>query len=685
MPQEAPPADTSPVHWWSQPGPAEAEAIRQAMAALPIAVVLVEAGPDGPPRVLAWNTAYERLTGAPPPPGAPFSALPYQLFRPDRATPYRTEEIPGVQAALTGLPVNGVETHFQLPDGSWRVGSVSAAPVPPLAGSSRRQAVAVLLDQTQAYEAEAQRQRLARLAALTQDGLFLIRKSDGKILDVNQAATAIYGYTREEFLRLWVHDLRADAPGDDAVVAKLLASISPAGRLLQARHVRRDGTSFPVETTARSELLQGQPVIVASVRDLTDRLALEARARLAHRALVTLLRCNEALVRASTEQELLQAICATVVEAGGQRMCWVGWLEDDARRSIRPVAWAGHVDGYLDGLELSWADVPLGQGPAGRAARSGAPVIIDDWEANPALQPWHERARSRGYHSCMAIPLVSDDRVLGVLALYAGEPHAFIGEVRELMTQLGADLAYGLTALRARAERDHARDRLQRSREELRALAGRLDAVREEEKARIARDLHDDMGQLLTGLRVALDQVEETVTALPPDRVSGELLDRVVDASSLASRAVDAVRQAVARLRPAALDRLGLVPALRQECRDFHARARVDCALEALEDLALGPEVELALFRIAQEALTNVARHAGARQVQLSVALQDGAAVLTVADDGRGLPSPRPAGLGLVGMRERAERLGGELDVQPRPGGGTTVIARIPVAHPEAA
>jgi signal transduction histidine kinase len=144
---------------------------------------------------------------------------------------------------------------------------------------------------------------------------------------------------------------------------------------------------------------------------------------------------------------------------------------------------------------------------------------------------------------------------------------------------------------------------------------------------------------------------------------------------------VAAVREVLSVLRPAALDHLGLGAALRQECRRFEERTRVACRLELPEPLALGPEVETALFRIAQEALTNVARHAGASAVDVSVAVEAHEAVLRVADDGAGLrhTSAPGRGLGVVGMSERAARLGGGLTLAPGPAGGTVVTARVPL------
>lgn len=251
-----------------------------------------------------------------------------------------------------------------------------------------------------------------------------------------------------------------------------------------------------------------------------------------------------------------------------------------------------------------------------------------------------------------------------------------------LLVTIGVLLSVLFEGLREARERAREQRRsVQEASGKLRALVGRMDAVREEEKVRIARDLHDETGQLLTALRLDLDWIEEKVGELPPGDSGHELLDKAVDASSLAGRVAEALHAVAAHLRPEALDRLGLGAALRQEVRRFQERTGIACTVR-LDDLAgLGAGAETALFRVAQEALTNVARHAGALAVEVSLQRDDRAVVLRVADDGRGF-HPRPGagqGLGILGMTERLERLGGTLALGPGAPRGTALEARVPL------
>lgn len=228
---------------------------------------------------------------------------------------------------------------------------------------------------------------------------------------------------------------------------------------------------------------------------------------------------------------------------------------------------------------------------------------------------------------------------------------------------------------------------LRRSQEQLRALARRLQSAREEESRRIARELHDELGQMLTGLKLDLRSLERDLEAAPPEARVNRWLEKLLAASELVDTAIRAVQRLSAELRPALVDKLGLPASLRQEVRQFEERTGTVCRLRLPEaDSPLPDAAATALYRIGQEALTNVARHAGATEVEVELRAAPDAWELEVRDNGRGIAPEQlndPHSLGLVGMRERAAQFGGELDLLPRPGGGTVVRARIPRAVPD--
>jgi len=233
------------------------------------------------------------------------------------------------------------------------------------------------------------------------------------------------------------------------------------------------------------------------------------------------------------------------------------------------------------------------------------------------------------------------------------------------------DIVWDVTEWRANEEA------LRRSRQELRDLAARLQTVREEERTRIARELHDELGQALTGLKMDLAWVRGRLNKQQPEL--GERLQTLV---SRVDGTVDAVRRIATELRPGVLDLLGLVAAIEWQAQEFGHRTGIETNLELHSDHSPVDDVRATtVFRILQEALTNVARHAGASRARITFAQTRDELRLEVADNGRGITRDELAGrrsLGLVGIRERAIGCGGELEIQGEAGRGTMVKVRIP-------
>jgi len=235
----------------------------------------------------------------------------------------------------------------------------------------------------------------------------------------------------------------------------------------------RDRREIPVEQTLlviRDE--QGIPRDVAMIaHDISQRRRDEEALRQANRAYRTLSDCNQVMVRATDETTLLNDVCRIVVDSGRFRMAWVGYAADDEARSITPIASYGADNGYLELLHTTWADEPRGNGPAGRAVRTGNLAIVADCATDPDFEPWREAALARGYRSVLGLPLKDRDHIFGVLVVYAEEADAFRHEEEvTLLDELAHDLAYGITALRTRAERERA----QQAEREQRLLAEAL-------------------------------------------------------------------------------------------------------------------------------------------------------------------------------------------------------------------
>jgi signal transduction histidine kinase len=261
-----------------------------------------------------------------------------------------------------------------------------------------------------------------------------------------------------------------------------------------------------------------------------------------------------------------------------------------------------------------------------------------------------------------------------VEAMKAGA-HDYI--MKDNLARLAPAIDRELREAASRRERRQAVEQLQLSHEQLRQLAARLQDARERERAHIAREVHDELGQVLTGLKMDLQRL---ASELP--REAPLLLPRADEMMQLIDSAVSTVRKISTELRPGILDNLGLSAAIEWQAKEFQTRTRVYCETVApFEELDLDRERATAVFRIFQETLTNVARHAQATRVGVSLSRQNGAIYLKVQDNGRGITDKEqgnPHSLGLLGMRERALMFGGEVQIAGWPGRGTTVTLKMP-------
>lgn len=223
---------------------------------------------------------------------------------------------------------------------------------------------------------------------------------------------------------------------------------------------------------------------------------------------------------------------------------------------------------------------------------------------------------------------------------------------------------------------------VQESSERFRALSFHVEKLREEERIRIAREVHDELGQFLTAIKMEVRMLEDRLTERN-DRTLHPEIDRLVEISVLVDETITSVQRIACDLRPGVLDHIGLDAAMQDEAARFSQRFGIESNV-MIEELTapLPPDITTAAFRIFQEALTNVARHAHAKRITVALDVCDNRLQLSIQDDGIGIDPTileAPSSLGLTGMLERAAHAGGELTISPRECGGTEVFLTIPV------
>lgn len=359
-------------------------------------------------------------------------------------------------------------------------------------------------------------------------------------------------------------------------------------------------------------------------------------------------------------RSLLRQTARLVVAATGADACFVHVVDHDAQGVVLMGATPSKFDKLAGTVRLS-----LGEGLAGWVAEHGEPAVVDDKWSDPRYR-YIPELRGEDYKSLVSVPLLRPPAdVVGVLNVHAHDPAHFAEDILARLEEVASLLA-GIVDTALLHERLRVRE------EQLERFAVQTIELQELERRRIAGDIHDGISQRLVSawyhVRAAL--------SLTNDRDTRDELEAV---DALLSDSLEEARRAITGLRPTVLDDLGLVAAL-----NSLATAAGGFAVDLdLEEPDLPPHIETTVYRISQEALQNVAKHADASRVQLALHSYPEDLELVVRDDGVGFDTSsgaRPTSFGLLGMQERASLLGASLTVLSRPGHGTTVTLRLPSA-----
>ncbi len=330
-------------------------------------------------------------------------------------------------------------------------------------------------------------------------------------------------------------------------------------------------------------------------------------------------------------------------------------------------------------FEHTWSP---GKGIPGWVLLHKIPYRTSDAAHDPLMQ--HDLSINSDVRSIICTPILdSVGEVLGYFDIRNKQDlGGFTLADQDLLMALAPAASIAIQNALAYQQRLSAEAALSESYVRLRALAANLESVREEERTQIARELHDQLGQALTAMKFDLAWLTDRLV-----QKDAALAKKAKAVTIQMDTMIKTVRRIATELRPGMLDDLGLAASIEWLARDFEKRTGIECEVSvSSEDLPLPPVQSLALFRIFQEALTNVARHAGAQHIEVKLAATSEALTLKVLDDGRGIQADELTGLhslGLLGMRERAQRLGGSFDIQGVPGDGTIVTVSIPVKQNE--
>lgn len=349
-------------------------------------------------------------------------------------------------------------------------------------------------------------------------------------------------------------------------------------------------------------------------------------------------------------------------------------LLDEESQTLTYRVHRGLSKSYVDGIRLN-----LGEGIIGQAAQSGKTILLEDISGDPRVA-YPKLVDAEGLRAFVAVPLQAKDKVLGVINVASHEARCFTPNDVHLLRSIGDQLGVAI-------EQARLYERLRKARERLRRLARQNLIAEEEERRRIARELHDETSQTLSGLALQLQAIVEK--AEMSGSSDAEFIPALKKVQSLTVQVHKEISRLIADLRPALLDTLGLVPAVRQ-----HAEARlhslgINVSLETKGVVKrLPPHFEVALFRVAQGAIGNIAQHSKAKNVVITFEFHGDELLMSISDDGQGFDVSKITdveengrGRGLFSMRERVGLLGGTGWIESQPGKGTTVWAKVPISR----
>lgn len=367
---------------------------------------------------------------------------------------------------MSGLRKNGEEFPVEL--------SISSVAI-----DGHWHATGIVRDISERHRAEALRRELAAIVESSEDAI-IGKATDGRITTWNRGAEKMYGYAAAEIVGKPINLLAPDDRQQE--VADLLDTVRSGNSVAHYETVRMRSDRRLIEVSLSLSPIRDSSGTISGVsaiaRDITARKAAERAIQRSNRFLRTLSRCNETLVHATEEMALLEDMCRVVVEAGGFPMAWVAYVEHDAARSLRPMAQFGErAAEYVTGLNLTWDDNERGEGPNGRAVRSGQIQVAEDIATAAGRSPLRLRALEFGYRSNVALPLKIDREVIGTLNIYSAEAGVFGEEELGLLAELAADLSFGIVTVRGRAAQRESALKLERALEDtIQAIATTIEA-----------------------------------------------------------------------------------------------------------------------------------------------------------------------------------------------------------------
>lgn len=488
---------------------------------------------------------------------------------------------------------------------------------------------------------------------------FMYDVPTGKINRWNTRMEEIMGYSRSEMVDLKYYELVSEKDRELAAV-KLAETVREGKGEAEISLVDKQGNCHPFYFTGFLVRLADKEVVIANGIDISERKMAEEKLLRKYDQLQLISSLSDAVSKANELEDIYKLALGGLLTTIRADRASVLQFDENGVMQFK----AAH------GLSENYRMHAAGHSPWSADAVNPTHIFVSDVKEDPSLSGLLPVIQHEGITALGFIPLVYKNRLLGKFMVYFNSIHQFSEEESQLLQTIAREVAFAIGEKRNEIA-------LRTSEQQYRELSAHLQDIREEERSAIAREIHDELGQQLTVLKMDYSWLESRLN-LGDNKI---LTDKFADISNLIDRAVKTVRRMSTSLRPSMLDDLGLVATIDWYLADFGRRVNLKTEFHHDdEEYNMPDKMRTAFFRIFQESVTNVIRHSDATTVIVELSRMGDQISLRVIDNGKGFDTTTVSGkrtLGLLGMRERSLLIGGECRIESVPGRGTTVSVRV--------